>query len=41
LGFEPTHPDGRRVKNTKQSSLTSRTLCSGVYNIKYKLYICI
>jgi hypothetical protein len=37
-----THPNnGRRVKDTGQSCLTSRTTCSGVYNIEYKLYICI
>jgi hypothetical protein len=39
-GLNP-HPDERRVEDTGQSYLTSRTSCSVVYNIEYKLYICI
>jgi hypothetical protein len=36
-----SHPDGRKMKNTGQNCLTTRTSCSVAYNIKYKLYICI
>jgi hypothetical protein len=35
------HPDGRRAGDTERSCLTSKTSCSCVYNIEYKLYICI
>jgi hypothetical protein len=35
------HPSGRRARNTRWSYLISRTSCLGVFNIKYKLYICI
>jgi hypothetical protein len=34
-------PDGRSVEDTGQSYLTNRTSYSSVYNIEYKLYICI
>jgi hypothetical protein len=36
------HSDGRRVVDTRRRSyLTSRTSCFYIYNIEYKLYICI
>lgn len=35
------HIDGRRVEDTEWSYLSSRTICSNVFIIKYKLYICI
>jgi hypothetical protein len=41
IGVGVPHPDGRKVVDTKQSCLISRTSCSCVYNIEYKLYICI
>jgi hypothetical protein len=39
-GLNPC-PDGRRGRDTRWSCLTSRTLCSNVLNIEYKLNICI
>jgi hypothetical protein len=38
-GVSNPHHDGRRVGDTEQNCLTSRTSCSNVYNIEYKLYI--
>jgi hypothetical protein len=40
VGFKP-HPDGKRVGDTRCSRLTSRISYSCVFNIEYKLYICI
>jgi hypothetical protein len=34
-------PDGRRARDTMLSRLTSRTSRSIIFNIEYKLYICI
>jgi hypothetical protein len=39
-GLNPC-PDGRRVGDTRWSCLTSKTSWSNVFNIEYKLYICI
>ena len=36
-----SHPDERRMRDTRRISLTNRTLCPDIYNIEYKLYICI
>jgi hypothetical protein len=38
VGFE-LMPDERMARDTKWSYLTSRTSCSYVFNIEYKLYI--
>jgi hypothetical protein len=35
------HRNVRRVEDTRRSYLTSKTSYSCVYNIEYKLYICI
>jgi hypothetical protein len=40
VGFDPC-PDGERAGDTGWSYLTSRTSWSDVFNIEYKLYICI
>jgi hypothetical protein len=34
-------PDRRRAGDTRWNCLTSRTSCSDIFNIEYKLYICI
>jgi hypothetical protein len=39
IGSNPGY-DGRRAGDTGRSRLTSRTSCSSVFNIEYKLYIC-
>jgi hypothetical protein len=39
--FEPMPYNGRMARDIGWSCLTSRTSCSDVFNIKYKLYICI
>jgi hypothetical protein len=33
------HLDEIKVRDIRQSYLTSRTSCSSIYNIEYKLYI--
>jgi hypothetical protein len=40
VGINP-RPDRRRVGDTRRSYLTSRTSCSGIYNIEYKMNTCI
>jgi hypothetical protein len=39
-GLHP-HPHGKRLEDTRRSCLASRTSYFDVYNIEYKLYICI
>jgi hypothetical protein len=40
MGFEPM-PDARRWETLGENHLISKTSCSDVFNIEYKLYTCI